>query len=305
MRETTVTVHTGDGTPLGGTLTLPEGGGPFPAALILHGSGPLDRDGNTPRLKANLGPALASALADHGVASLRYDRRGTGSTPGDWQAAGYSDNRQDAAAAVRMLKSRADIDPDGVGVVGHSEGALHAMALAADGDVAAAVVLAGYARTGESALAWQARSVLESMPALVRLPGRLVASGGLPSRLLNRIKAGSADKERIGGRWVNARWMREMLAHDTREDLAAIRVPVLAVTGDKDLQVDPDDLDRMAGLVRGEVETHRPADLTHLLRRTPAKPSLLAYRRLLREPVDPDILTLVADWLRPRLAGAR
>ncbi|RST24624.1 alpha/beta fold hydrolase [Streptomyces sp. WAC04770] len=303
MRETTVTVHTGDDTPLGGTLTLPEGNGPFPAVLILHGSGPLDRDGNTPRLKADLGPALASALAREGMASLRYDRRGTGSTPGDWRTCGYFGNRTDAAAAVRLLKSHTGIDPDGVGVVGHSEGALHAMGLAAGGDVAAAVVLAGYARSGESALSHQARSVRESLPAPLRLPGRLIAASGLPSRLLNRIKAGSADRERIAGGWVNARWMREMLAHDTREDLASIRVPVLAVTGGKDLQVDPDDLKEIARLVQGEVETHRPADLTHLLRRTPSEPTLLSYRRLLREPVDPGLLTLVTTWLRPRLTG--
>ena len=85
---------------------------------------------------------------------------------------------------------------------------------------------------------------------------------------------------------------------------AAIRVPVLAVTGDKDIQVDPDDLDVVRRLVPGRTEIHRVPDLTHLLRRDPGRPSLGSYRRLLRQPVDPGVLTLVADWLARTLDAA-
>ncbi|MFC7469887.1 hypothetical protein ACFQVA_23525 [Actinomadura keratinilytica] len=71
--------------PAGRTLTLPPGPGPHPAALLLHGSGPLDRDGNTPKLRMDLARPLATALAARGIATFRHDRRGTGATPGDWR----------------------------------------------------------------------------------------------------------------------------------------------------------------------------------------------------------------------------
>lgn len=169
MPETDLTVTADDGTSLAGTLSLPAGPGPHPAVLLLHGSGPLDREGNTPRLPLNLGRPLADALAAAGVAALRYDRRGAGSTPGVWEESGFTDNRRDASAALRALAAHPDIRPDAVGVVGHSEGALHAMTLAARQEVAAVVLLAGFARGGEAAFRWQAASVFGGMPAPVRL----------------------------------------------------------------------------------------------------------------------------------------
>ncbi|MFH8445314.1 alpha/beta hydrolase family protein [Streptomyces sp. NPDC018026] len=302
MPETDLTVTADDGTSLAGTLSLPAGPGPHPAVLLLHGSGPLDREGNTPRLPLNLGRPLANALAAAGVATLRYDRRGAGATPGVWEESGFTGNRRDASAALRALAAHPDIRPDAVGVVGHSEGALHAMTLAARQEVAAAVLLAGFAREGEAAFRWQAASVFGGMPAPVRLLRRPL--GALGERVLARVKRTRTDVARIAGLRVNARWMREMLVHDTRDDLAAVpaTVPVLAVTGDKDVQVPPADLDEIRRLVPGgDTEIHRVPDLTHVLRRDTGRPTLRSYRRLLREPVDPELLALVATWLEARL----
>lgn len=301
MRDVAVTIEADDSTLLRGTLSLPEGAGPFGAALLLQGSGPLDRDGNTRRLRSDLGPALVRALCGAGIASLRYDRRGTGSTTGDWKRSGFHGNRADARAALRMLRGCPGVSPESVAVIGHSEGALHAMGLASGAGVRAAVLLAGYARTGESALRWQASSVLRTLPTPLRLLGRVVAATGLPERALTRVKATAEDTARIGGSTVNARWMREMLSHDTREDLAGIQVPVLAVTGGKDVQVDPEDLKEVTRLCRGEVHTWCPVDLTHLLRSDQDGSSVVSYRRLLRKPVDPDVLSLITSWLSPRL----
>lgn len=297
-----MTVAAEDGTRLAGTLTLPAGAGPHPAILLLHGSGPLDRDGNTPKLAVNLGPQLATALAENGIATLRYDRRGVGATPGDSRAAGFIGNRADAAAAVRALAARPEVRSEAVAVVGHSEGALHAMALAAHDDVRAVVLLAGYARSGEDAVRWQARSLLRTMPAAVRLLRRPLRAVG--PRVLTRIKRTRADAARFAGIPLNVRWMRENLEHDTRADLAAAKASVLAVTGAKDIQVDPADLDAVRRLVPGGAEVHRVPDLTHLLRRDTGKPSLRSYPRLLREPVDADLLALVTTWLSGRLDAA-
>jgi pimeloyl-ACP methyl ester carboxylesterase len=299
MREVDMTATADDGLPLVGTLTLPAGPGPHPAVLLLHGSGRLDRDANTGRLRMELGPPLAAALAKDGIATLRYDRRGVGATSGDWRATGFADNRRDAAAALRALAGRPDIRADAIGVVGHSEGAVHAMSLGAHPGVAAVVLLAGFARLGEDALRWQAGMIARDLPALVR--PLLPALRALANRQLARIKTTSTDVARVAGMPMNARWMRELLSHDPRPDLANIRVPVLAITGGKDVQVDPADLDEIRRLVPGEVEVHRIPDLTHLLRRDPGRPSARSYPRLLRRPVDADLLARVAGWLAQRL----
>ncbi len=304
--DTHFSVTADDGVPLAGTLTLPAGTGPHPAVLVLHGSGPLDRDGDTPKLPVRLGPPLAAALAAAGIASLRYDRRGVGATPGDWRASGFTDIRADAAAALRALSADPAVRPDALAVLGHSEGAVHAMGLAArqPRDVRAAVLLAGYARDGRSALRWQARSLFRGLPAPLRLLRRPAFAAG--RRVLARVRRGTTDVMRVLGVPLNARWMRENMAHDSRDDLAAIHAPVLAVTGAKDVQVSPADLDEMRRLVPGPAEIHRVPDLTHVLRRDPGRPSVRAYGRLLREPVDAELIALVTEWLAERLgAGER
>uniref|UniRef100_UPI0003751F0A alpha/beta fold hydrolase n=1 Tax=Actinoalloteichus spitiensis TaxID=252394 RepID=UPI0003751F0A len=216
-----------------------------------------------------------------------------------WQAAGFTGNRRDAEAAVRALVAHPAVRSDAVGAVGHSEGALHAMSLAAHADVRAVVLLAGYARLGEEAMRWQAGSIFRGLPAPLRLLRRPFAAVG--NRILDRLRRTDTDVARLAGIPVNARWMREMLVHDTRDDLAAAKAPVLAVTGDKDIQIDPADLATIARLVPGGAETHRVPDLTHILRRDPGRHTLRSYRRLLRQPVDPDLLVLVSTWLGRQL----
>ncbi|TDV44326.1 alpha/beta hydrolase [Actinophytocola oryzae] len=298
-REVRMAATAADGVALAGTLTLPAGPGPHPTVLCLPGSGKVDRDSNAGRVRMDLGRPLAVVLARHGIASLRYDRRGAGDTPGDWHTVGFLDNRADAAAALRALRDRPEVRPGAVGVLGHSEGAVHAMWLAAHAQAAAAVLLAGYARPGEQAVRWQGARLADSLPRPLRPLLPLLRR--VASRQLARVAATTADAARIGGIRVNARWWREQLAHDPRQDLAGIRVPVLAVTGDKDAQVDPGDLDTIARLVPGGAETQRVPGLTHVLRRTDGAGTVLSYRRLLREPVDAELLTGVARWLADRL----
>jgi pimeloyl-ACP methyl ester carboxylesterase len=287
-----------NGHTLHGTLTTPPGAGPHPAVLLLPGSGRVDRDSNAGRLRMNLGVPLAEAFAAQGIASLRYDRRGVGASPGDWREAGFLDNRADAAAVLRALRQRPEIGP--VGVVGHSEGAVHAMWLGAHERPAAVVLLAGYARSGKEALLWQASRVAGTLPGPIRLITPLL--GRIGSRQLAAVEATTTDVARVGGAKVNARWWREQLTYDPRADLPGITAPVLAITGDKDLQVASDDLDVVASLVPG-ADVRRVPDLTHLLRRDPETPALTSYGRLLRQPVDPGLLTEVASWLAQRLSA--
>jgi uncharacterized protein len=296
MRE--LPLHAGD---LAGTLTLSDGAGPFPAVLIASGSGPLDRDSNHKRARFDVARQLAHALAAGGLASLRYDKRGVGESPGDWRTVGFTDNIDDLATALAALRDRPEVDAERVIVAGHSEGALLAASLAARGaPVAGAVLLSVSATPGEELLRWQARQIGPSLPRPVRALLRLLRVDLEKKVAANhaRIKATTTDVARIGGARLNARWTREFMAYDPRADLRRIAVPVLALTGAKDLQVPPADLDTVAALVPAEVTTRVVADLTHTLRRQPGPASLSAYKRELREPVDPEVPATVVDWCR-------
>ena len=287
---------------LSGTLTVPrEGNGPYPTALLLTGSGPIDRDSNHKKIRFDVSAQVAAALSEVGVASFRYDKRGVGESPGDWRESGFWDNVDDAAAALAMLRGRPEVDASRLVVAGHSEGAVQAVALAArDRSVAGVILLAASARPGEEMLLWQARVILPTLPRPVRfllrvLPGDPVKKVGANHA---KLKATTADVARLNLARVNAKWFREYLAYDPADDLPKIDAPVLALTGAKDLQVDSADLAVVADRAAGPVETHLVEDLTHSLRRQAGAPSLSRYRREVREPVDGEVIAIVQDWVK-------
>lgn len=298
-RDVEVSVASG-GHILRGTLTVPGGDRPLPAALLLPGSGPVDRDSNHSRMRLGITADLARALADAGVASLRYDKRGVGASTGSWRAAGLHDNVADATEVLAAVRSRPEVDAAQVFLVGHSEGALLAAAVAAGDDELAGVVLLSAAATrGEQLLLWQAGQIAPSLPRPVRALLRLLRVDLQTKVAKNhaKIKATATDEARIGLVKVNARWSREFLAHDPRPDLARICAPVLALTGTKDLQVDPADLDTIQALVPAPVETRAMPDVTHVLRAQPGPPSLSRYKQEVTSPVDPHVLHAVTEWV--------
>jgi uncharacterized protein len=294
-------LHIGGAHPLNGTLTLPDGSTPAPAVVIACGSGPLDRDSHHRRARFDVARQLAHALAAGGLASLRYDKRGMGESPGDWRTAGLYDNVDDLCRARDALAARPEVDPQRILLAGHSEGAILAAALAARGAPTAGVVLLSMsAAPGEELLRWQARRIAPTLPAPVRGLLRLFRVDLEKKVAANhdRIRATTTDVARIGGARINARWTREFMAHDPREDLRRIKVPVLALTGAKDLQVDPADLQVLAATVPGGATTQLLPDVSHTLRRQPGPASLGAYKKELRGPVNPDVLGSVVTWCR-------
>jgi pimeloyl-ACP methyl ester carboxylesterase len=295
---------------LAGTVLLPPAGRPVLAgAVLITGSGPLDRDANAPRAALGVGRGLAQSLAAAGIASLRYDKRGVGASGGSYLATGFAGNVDDARMAVGSLAAQPECDSVPIFVIGHSEGAMIATALAAGSGtapasepgiaLAGAVLLAGPAKTGEETVVWQASQIAPSLPKPVTLIMRLLRTDPAKAqrKSLDRLKASTTDVIRMQGVRVNAKWYREFLAFDPKPALAAITVPVLAITGDKDLQVDPADLEVIAATVRGPVTTRRVPDLTHILRRDPAPPSTRGYRALLKQPVDAVVLSDISQWI--------
>jgi uncharacterized protein len=293
---------------LAGTLTLPDGAAPVPAVVIASGSGPLDRDSNHRRARFDVARQLAHALAACGLASFRYDKRGVGESPGDWRTAGLHDNVDDLARALESVAGRPEVDAGRILLAGHSEGAILAASVAARGAAVAGVVLFSASATpGEELLRWQVRQIAPTLPPPVRGLLRLLRIDLEKKVAANheRIRATTTDVARIGGARINARWTREFMAHDPRDDLRRIAVPVLAVTGAKDLQVDSADLDVIAATVPGGATVHRIPDLTHTLRRQPGPPSLNRYRTELKDPVDAGLLGTVCAWSRTATTRAQ
>ena len=147
-----------DGVRLAGTLTLPTGAGPFPAVFLATGSGSQDRDETIAYHRPFR--LLADYLSRRGFAVLRTDDRGWGLSSGDASLATTKDNTDDELAAVRYLRSRSDIDPTRVGIVGHSEGGMIAsFAATRDPDLAFIVLLAGPGVSGQQIMRRQRKDI--------------------------------------------------------------------------------------------------------------------------------------------------
>lgn len=296
MPEQPITFTSQD-TSFAGSLVVPPGDGPWPAALLIVGSGEVDRNSDHRKLPLGVTRELADRLAGNGVASLRFDKRGVGASAGDYHTTGFHDNVRDAAAALDELRRRPAIDSERIVLVGHSEGALIATELAAGGGVAGVVLLGGTAQGGEAVLVWQAGQVGEFLPAAVRGVMRLfrIDITRTQQKRLARIKASTDDVMRIQGVKLNAKWFREFMAYDPAPALASIDVPVLAITGSDDVQTDPGEISAMEGLVEAPFEGHVLDGMNHILRR--GGPSPNTYKKQLGEPVDPRVPKLVLDWM--------
>ena len=299
MYETQLSFSSGEFR-LTGTLTTASDENSAATVLLISGSGPIDRNSNMKKIKIDVMRQLAAHLAQAGVNSFRYDKRGVGESEGDYKRAGLYDNVTDAAAALSTLRSQPGIDPARLVVVGHSEGALIATELAAtDPPIAGVVLLAGPAQSGEDVLRWQAEQIAPTLPAPVKLLLRIfrVDIARTQQKRLTQLKATTGDTTRIQLVKVNARWFREFLVHDPADSLAAITAPVLAITGTKDIQVDHGDVARMRGIVNSEFSGHTPENVTHLLRTDEGPPSVRTYKKQVKRPIDAGVLGTISSWI--------
>ncbi len=259
------------GRALAGTLTVPAGDGPHPAILLISGSGAQDRDGVNPSL-AGYRPFrwLADHLTREGIAVLRFDERGTGASEGDHAAATSADFALDNEAALDHLRNRADVDAAQVGLLGHSEGGLIAAMIAArDPDVAFVVSMAGPALPYSDVVVKQTERILQATGASDAVVAASVArqrtlvelavaeawdemDALLVEIMLEQLEALPEDQRAgLGDLEAFARaqaatqldsfrnpWMRFFLTYDPAQDWAQVTVPVLALYGGLDAQVD-------------------------------------------------------------------
>ncbi len=296
MRDRRFTFRSGDFF-LVGTLTTPS----HPTgvvAVLVSGSGRLDRNSDHRRAPLGVARSIATHLSRHGIASLRYDKRGVGESDGDYFAAGLRDNIADAAAAVAAVRGELGDAARHLVVVGHSEGALIATALAGgQTHIDGIILLAGMAVTGEQVLLWQGQRVAE---VLTGLSGFLVRKlriniSKAQRRQIKRLRSSTGNTVGWGPTKVNARWFREFLDLDPAPLLAAIHVPVLAITGSRDVQVNPADVARMRELVPSLFDGHVIEGVNHILRA--GHPSPTTYWKQAHDPIDRRVLSTVINWL--------
>lgn len=244
-QEQTVVFHNErDGIDLAGTLTLPEGEGPFDAVVLVSGSGPQNRDEELMGHKPFL--VLADALTRAGYAVLRYDDRGVGESGGTQVGATTEDLSYDAQAALAFLKGKDNMAR--VGILGHSEGAGIAFLVASRTSQCDFVIsLAGPGVRGDQVLLAQQRAILSASG---MTPAQLDQVEQANRQIFDRILASTANDEAfrqeilqmVGGDEATAAqlldpWMYSFIRFSPEEVIRQVRVPVLAINGTKDLQV--------------------------------------------------------------------
>ena len=313
------------GVTLSGTLTMPSRGRNFKAVILISGSGPQDRNSELFGHKPFL--VLSDYLTRHGIAVLRFDDRGIAQSTGDFATATTEDFATDVEAAIEYLKSRREINNRKIGLIGHSEGGIVApMVAAQSNDVAFIVMLAGSGMRGAELMLKQAdlifrdsgmseNDIADNLSINAQLFALFfVDDEVVPARLINDyLQLIKEDIEWLLPDDVSVEtqiellttqlslpWMQFFIRYDPIPTLEKVRCPVLALNGDKDLQVPArENLTAIeSALQRGgnrRVTIKEYENLNHLFQEcdtgSPTKYGLI------EQTFSPEVLKDIADWI--------
>lgn len=287
-----------------GTLTLPENYSKnTPVVLMVTGSGQQDRDEELFSHKPFA--VIADALARQGIASLRYDDRGWGDKSVNFADFTTDDFRQDAAAAIPLLRKRFNK----VGILGHSEGGTIAMMLAAEGKADFIVSLAGMAISGKETLIMQNRQAMTA----IGLPKETVDSYcNSISKALDEIASGkkaseiNIDDVPVALKPITIKalqqadtpYVRHFLTVDVGKLLPKIKCPVLALNGTKDTQVDCDaNTTRIEkGLANCKHSIKKIDGVNHMFQH--CNTGIVTEYQQIEETIAPEVLQVVAKWIK-------
>jgi hypothetical protein len=311
-----VTFANGDaGITLAGTVTWPQGAGPFTTVVLIAGSGPNNRNEELMNHRPFL--VLSDALTRAGIATLRYDKRGVGLSSGDYAAATSPDFAADARAAVAYLRGQTSFVASTIGMIGHSEGGLLGpMAADANPDVAFLVLLAGPGVPGDQTLISQAHAIgaAEGTP-----PVQLAQADALnqriyacfratsdPQELESQLRVVLASSGATAAQQASALaelttpWMRFFVTYDPAPVLTRTRIPVLALNGSLDLQVLPDlNLPPIQQALQAAGNQHATVQkldgLNHLFQHATTG-SPMEYGTI-DETMAPEVLSQIAAWI--------
>jgi dienelactone hydrolase len=310
---------------LHGTLTAPKSDGPFPAIILISGSGPQNRDEEIAGHKPFL--VLADHLTRSGIAVLRFDDRGLGESVRNYfNKVTASDCVNDVLGAIDFLKSRMDIDNKQIGLLGHSEGGNIASMVASQcDDISFVVLFAGPGLAGDEImlrqydLIFRARGMKENRIAqqisFFQSVFDVVKKERENTKAKQEIKAvyeSHFGKINIFKKDVFKRitdvylspWMRFFIAHQPSDDLKLIKCPVLALIGDKDIQVpSKENLNAIEkALKEGNNKDFTALEIpgvNHLFQT--AKTGNIAEYRKIKETISPVVLGIIEKWIRERV----
>jgi uncharacterized protein len=317
------------GVKLAGTLTIPEGKGPFPAVVLITGSGSQDRDetifGHKPFF------VLADHLTRQGIAVLRVDDRGVGGSSGPVEAtsAEYAD---DVRAGVAQLKSRPEIDAKKIGLLGHSEGGIIALMIAADSkDIAFIVLMASSAFPGKDILFQQGEALLKASGAsetelamqrqiqtklfeiIAATADNTAAQKAMEIAVAELAKTLDEENRKLLTdqeaqvksqlKTLTGKWFRFFLSYDPAKAAEKVTCPVLALNGELDLQVLPKE---NLGVIEAALKKGKNGDfqikqfrkLNHLFQ-TCETGQVSEYGRI-EETIAPQVLDEISGWIVKR-----
>jgi fermentation-respiration switch protein FrsA (DUF1100 family) len=319
---------------LAGTLTIPPGSGPFPAVVLITGSGAQDRDESLLGHKPFL--VIADHLTRHGIAVLRVDDRGVGGSSGKVRDSTSADFAQDALAGVRFLKSHPKIAAGRIGLLGHSEGGVVGpLAASQSMDVAFVVMLAGTGVPGPEILFRQSELIAradgateeaiqrdrvfmqrmfevlhtEKDPAARQARLKAMGKEAVAKMSEEEIKsAGGAEAAaEAPAQQMDTAWFRYFIDYDPRPALRKLKVPVLALNGGLDLQVPPSqNLPEIEKALKEagnkDFTVKELPGLNHLFQ--PAKTGSPSEYSGIEITIDPAVLDLITGWIQARFASA-
>ena len=316
-----------DNTHLAGTLTIPQGNGPHPAVILITGSGTQDRDSTIFGHKSFL--VFADYLTRRGIACLRVDDRGIGGSTGATRDVTSADFAGDVLAGIEFLKKRPEIDPQRIGLIGHSEGGIIAPMVAVKSkDVKCIVMLAGSALPGSEILNMQLEASLRGSGWSEQ---NIARHSAIHKALIEKIVSGAADEEvmkavkalveselkinkttppkteqvetvtRQQFSIVTSPWMRAFLKHDPRTVLRKVKCPVLALNGSLDLQVLVKENLQAIKEALGEagnpdMTLMKMPGLNHLFQE--AQTGMVSEYAKIQQTISPKVLEAVEQWLQ-------
>ncbi|MDR0691791.1 MAG: alpha/beta fold hydrolase [Prevotellaceae bacterium] len=321
------------GITLAATLTFPKEGTDFPAVVLISGSGSQNRNEEIPQLNHRPFLVLSDYLTRNGIAVLRYDDRGVAKSGGSYNTATLDDFASDALSAVAYLKTRAEVNPGKVGLIGHSEGGTIAFLLAgAHPEIAYVVSMAGMAVNGDTLLRAQRyllahaqdvpdeaialnEQLIEKTTAMIgRYPAAYVAAHTdflteqlwmTEKPLIAQLRAASPDtlsdealrkKIKTGLLQLSSPELRSLLQCDPSEALTKIQCPVFALNGEKDLQVPADmNLNHIKARVKSALKIKKYPGLNHLFQH--AGTGTIEEYSTIEETISPEVLDDIAVWI--------
>lgn len=335
LEEDVVYENTRDKVKLAATLTLPQGSGPFPAAILITGSGAQNRNeeimGHRPFL------VLADHLTRNGIAVLRADDRGVGGSTGNIADSTSENFAYDALAGIEFLKSRKGVDAKRIGLIGHSEGGIIApLAASLSKDVAFIVMMAGTGLTGEEILYLQGALISRAMGVSEE---KIKENTDLQKKIFSVLKSQKdetsvkkelsylfeesyqkmteEEKKAITDKnkyleeqfkSLLSPWFRFFLTYDPKSALSKVTCPVLALNGEKDLQVPPqENLSVIEQTLKQsgnrDVTAQLLPGLNHLFQKS-ATGAVSEYAQI-PETINPVALAAISDWILERVQNIK